>query len=370
MSSNSPVPAFVIAYSDSDFTNPHEVVLPDEPHDCRGDFTHMGAKYWGLETSRHRATTINADAGLLEYNHEAHNSITIKLKERTAVSKVTVSTKWFTGNQARAISVVFRDELTGKEAEMLTRVPLRPDAEHKFEIAATVATECHVKIYYEGGLSRINFFGEPAAEQLPDRPNLLEHATLSHISNEHYGHPRMAVKGTRVEMHMKGWESARTGFGEQVLFALRRPTTVEEIVVDTYLHRLNSPLSCHIFGLTQAVVETAVLDDLMRQRPRWKVRFRDGTEVLPNDFQAYMLEQKYLSEPVPNATRFQIMLDAADDSPWTPVLPFAPLRADTWHRFTQFADRGPFIHLLYLHYPNGGIHGLKLFGNEYVTMEA
>lgn len=365
MSSNLPVPAFVIAYSDSDFTNPHEVVLPNEPEECTGHFTHMGAKYWGLETGRHKTTTVKADENLLEYNHLAHNWITIQLKERTAVSKISVSTKWFTGNQVRAISVIFKDELTGREGEVLTRTQLEPDADHEFEIAPTLATECHVEIYYEGGLSRINFFGEPAADQLPDRPNLLEKATISHVSNEHYGHPSRAVKGERVEMRMIGWESARTGFGEQALFTFNRPTTIDEIVVDTYMHRLNPPLTCHIFGLTESILEKMSLERLMTQVPRWKVKFSDGKEVIPDNFQEYMLEQKYLAESTDSTARFQIMLDVAEDSPWTTVLPFEPLRADTWHRFTEFENNGPLTHLLYIHYPNGGVHGLKLFGTEY-----
>ena len=365
MSANLPVPASVIAYSDSAFTNPHEVVLPDEPKECTGDYTHMGAKYWGLETGRHMATTVKADENLLEYNHLAHNWITIQLKERTAVSRVSVSTKWFTGNQVRAISIVLKDELTGQEREVLTRVQLKPDAEHEFEFAPTLATECHVEIYYEGGLSRINFFGERAVEQLPHRPNLFEKATISHVSNEHYGNPRMAVQGSRVEMRMIGWESARTGFGEQALFALDRPTVVEEIVVDTYMHRLNPPLTCHIFGLTESILDKMSLERLMTQTPRWKVKFSDGKEVVPNNFQEYMVEQKYLAELASDTTCFQIMLDVAEDSPWSAVLPFERLRADTWHRFTEFKNNGPFTHLLYIHYPNGGVHGLKLFGTEY-----
>ncbi len=362
MSTSQPVPAFVIAYSDSDFTNPHEIVLPDDPQDCKGNFTHMGAKYWGLETGRHCATTINANATAFDYHHQAHNWLTIQLKIRTSVTQVKISTKWFTGNQARAITAVFKDALTGQEYERLTRVPLEPDAEHTFAIPPTLATECHFKIYYEGGIARINFFGEPAAEQLPIRPNLLETATQSHVSNDHYGNPDMAVKGCRAEMHMVGWESARTGFGERVLFTLNKPTHVTELVVDTYMHRLNPPLSCHIFGLHAPDADP---DALMQQRPRWMLKFRDGSTVIPTDFQAYMLAQRYLEEPVADTHNFQIMLTHPENSPWLPVLPFAPLQADTWHRFTQFENQGPFTHLLYIHYPNGGIHGLKLFGTEH-----
>jgi allantoicase len=130
------------------------------------------------------------------------------------------------------------------------------------------------------------------------------------------------------------------------------------------LHRLNPPLTCHIFGLTEAVSKNANIDELMAQAPRWKIRFSGGEEVIPADFQQYMLEQNYLNEAVADVTRFQIMLDLAEDSPWSAVVPFGPLAADKWHRFTQFENNGPFTHLLYTHYPNGGVHALKLFGIE------
>ncbi|MGK0343855.1 MAG: allantoicase, partial [Candidatus Azotimanducaceae bacterium] len=52
--------AFLINYTDSSFTNPHEVVLPDEPQECTGNFTHMGAKYWGFESERHCAISTRA----------------------------------------------------------------------------------------------------------------------------------------------------------------------------------------------------------------------------------------------------------------------------------------------------------------------
>ena len=116
--------------------------------------------------------------------------------------------------------------------QVLKRTALQPDSEHEFVITPTVATEARLELYYEGGLSRVLFFGELAAEQLPERPNLLQSATISHVSNEHYGKPEMAVHGERQVMHMSGWESARTGFGERALFSLadripaRRPWSI------------------------------------------------------------------------------------------------------------------------------------------------
>jgi allantoicase len=350
------IPAFLIAYSDSGFTNPHEVVLPDEPKDCTRDFTHIGKKYWGFETGRHKATTMFADEQAFAYDHDTHNWLRIGLKERSEISKITISTKWYTGNQVRAVSVYLIDELSGQEKQILDRAPLKPDAEHEFPVSPTLATECRVDCYYEGGISRINLFGERAREQLPNRVNLLEGAAISHISNDHYGNPAMAVKGERKEMHMVGWESARTGFGERAVFHLKAPAEIGEIVVDTYLHRLNPPLSCHVFALHEK--DGRKIDDLMKQAPRWKLTFNNGKEAIPDDFQTYMLEQQYLKE---KQKSFKIKLHIPANCPWQPLLPFAPLTADTFHRFRALEPRGKATHVLYMHYPNGGVHGLKMY---------
>ncbi len=353
------IPAFIIAYSNSDFTNPHEMVLMDEPKDCTSDYTHMGVKYTGLETCRHLNTHVNEKKHCLEYHHKEHNWVSIGFKQRATILEIQISTKYFTGNQVRAISVVLKDELTNIKTRVLDKMQLQPDRDHSFPITPTIATEASLELYYEGGITRINFLGDLAQQQLPSKENILHKAQISHVSNEHYGHPKTVVFADRKEMYMVGWESARTGFGEQVLFHLEKPTMVKEIVVDTYLHRLNSPLSCHIFGLNNE--KNTDIDQLMAQKPRWIVVFEDGRQVIPENFQAYMLAQQYLEEAVENPFDFVIKLHVEDNSPWKPILPFAALKADTYHRFLTFENEGVFTHLLYMHYPNGGIHALKVF---------
>ena len=352
------IPAFVLSYSNSDFTNPHEVVWPEEPADCTGDFTHMGAKYTGIETKRHVATKIEGNR--LMYEHECCNWLKIGLKERAEISEIKISTKWFTGNQVRAISIILKDEMTGNETPALSMVTLEPDHDHLFSLSPTLATEALVNIYHEGGISRIHFHGEKSKEQLPVRENLLDTAHVSNVSNEHYGNPKMAIAGTRKENHMVGWESARTGYGEQAIFSLSDPSIIEEIVVDTYLHRLNPPLSCHIFGLNVQV--SGELENQLAFLPKWGLRFLEGKEVVPKHFQQYMLEQRFLQENVSTPGKFEIFLQIPDGSSWQKVIPFEALYPDTYHRFSNFANSGPFTHLLYMHYPNGGIHGLKVFG--------
>ncbi len=352
------LPSYIIAYSDSAFTNPHEMVLPNEPKDYTANFTHMGVAYWGLETRRHMATSIDVQSKKIFYQHKAHHWVNIGFERRALIDNVKVSTKWFTGNQIRAISVVLIDEYTNEEKQVLSRVNLAPDKEHEFSFAPTNATKAHIKLYYEGGISRINFFGSFTEKQLPERVNLLEKATISHVSNEHYGNPSMAVKGSRKEMHMVGWESARTGFGEQAVFHLESATKVEEVIVDTYLHRLNPPLTCHIFGLLSS--NENELKTALAKLPKWVLKFEDGTIVNPPNFQEYMLNQEYLKEAVPDATAFEILLQLPDQTKWQPVLPFESLKPDTYHSFSTLENHGPFSHLLYIHYPNGGIHGLKV----------
>lgn len=363
-----PADAFLIEYSDSSFTNPHEVVLPDDPKDCRGQFTHMGAKYWGCESKRHKATQTRADEEAFAYDHDAHNWMLIGLKQRTEIDTVTVSTKWYTGNQVRAVSIIVKDALTGKETRVLERQPLNPDSEHSFSFPPVTGTECLVECYYEGGISRVNFFGEPAKDQMPAQPNLLEGTKISHVSNIHYGQPDKAVAGVRKEMHMIGWESARTGFGERALFHLKKPTIVNEVIVDTYLHRLNPPLGCQIFALNEPDADDAKIEELMKQAPRWKLVFSDGKEVIPENFQQYMLNQEYLKEQgIKNPRQFKIKLHMAPNSAWKKLLPFAALSPDTYHRFNKLENAGAVTHILYMHYPNGGIHGLKVHGKEVST---
>ena len=349
----SPLPAFLISYSDSGFTNPHEVVLPDAPKDCRGDFTHMGAKYWGIESARHKATTVLEKEQALAFDHNACNWFLIGLHDRAEVDKLTISTKWYTGNQVRAVSVYLRDEVTRKNTQVLNRAALAPDQEHSFAFAPTIATECLVECYYEGGISRVNLFGKTLEPKTPPRVNLLEGAAISHVSNAHYGDPARAVAGNRKEMYMFGWESARTGFGEQALFHLKKPAVLDEVVVDTYMHRLNSPLTCHVFGINSFKEED------MKLAPRWKLILANGKEIIPDNFQTFMLEQKYLPEK-----NFKIKLHVPDGSPWKALLPFAALTPDTFHRFRHLEKAGPVTHVLYMHYPNGGVHGLRVFGVE------
>lgn len=348
----SPLHAFLVRYTDSGFTDPHEVARPDEPEDRRGQYTHIGARYWGFETARHRGHRVEGEA--IRYDEDAHHELVLRLRAPARVQAIAVSTAWFTGNQVRAVALDLREE-DGPWREVLARTPLAPDREHRFEVTPSAAIECRVRCYQEGGIARVLLFGETDPAAPAPRPNLLTDARISHVSNAHYGDPAMAVRGVRSEHHMIGWESARTGFGEQALFSLAAPARCDVLVVDTYLHRLNPPLSCHLFGLEPGVDVAAA----MLEAPRWTVHFDDGERLAPEDFGDWMRERRW--RETGRRGNFSVRLEPRPGSPFVPLLPFAALEADAWHRL-PLASAPALEHLLFLSYPNGGIHGLAVEG--------
>ena len=98
------LPIFLIDYSESDFTNPHEVVRSATPENRKGNFSHMGAEFWGFESARHKTTALNKESDGFCYDNDAHEWINIGLKARSEVSTITISTKWYIGNAVPEVS--------------------------------------------------------------------------------------------------------------------------------------------------------------------------------------------------------------------------------------------------------------------------
>jgi len=253
------------------------------------------------------------------------------------------------------VSIELIDRQSSKNRLVLSRVTLEPDAEQELSIEPMVATDCFVKFYHEGGIARVNLFGIPG-KSLYDRHNLLSDATISHTSNDHYGKPEDAVRGVRDVNKMIGWESARSGFGESTIFTLPQCAVIDTVIVDTYLHRFNSPLSCHVFA---ANLNPEKLEHALQSLPHWKLVFPDASEEIPDNFQRYMLERKFAQKH----SHFDIKLHHPPDSCWRPLISFAELYPDTWHEFDELESIGEVNVIYYMHYPNGGIHGLKMFGD-------
>ena len=147
---------FLISYSDSSFTNPHEVALPQQPENRAGQFTHMGAQYWGFETKRHDAWTLHPDGETLTFSPTAQHELVLGLKQPAIVDQIDISTHWFTGNQVPAVSI---ELIRGDQAvTVVDRHRLEPDAEVTLRCKPTEADKCRVLCHQEGGISRISLF--------------------------------------------------------------------------------------------------------------------------------------------------------------------------------------------------------------------
>ncbi len=100
----------------------------------------------------------------------------------------------------------------------------------------------------------------------------------------------------------------------------------------------------------------------MSTPPKWAVTKPDGETLVPDNFQKYMQLHREGTDHHEQSKALVIRLKAGSPI-WKPLLPFKALRPDTYHTFTELDYLGPIAHLLFMHYPNGGIHWLKAFGH-------
>lgn len=351
--------AFVIAYSDSSFSNPHSIVTDSDPVFDSDAFTFVGKEMDGLESRRHRAFSIAPEKAEIIFNPDAANFIRLGLIQKSRLSKVVISTKWFTGNQVPRVSLELLDSTTGAAVFQINDLELSPDSERTIEVNGVETDECLIRCFYDGGISRVRFYGA-AIEAPAPRKNILEDAAIIFVSNEHYGKPSQAVSGRRLEHHMVGWESARTGLGESALFELKAPLRVSELEVDTYKHVFNAPLCCALYG--GSFVDGIRATEIMKQAPRWRAEFENGAYAEPTDLRSYIYGGEYKKDPNYRGGGLSFKLSSPKDSSFRPLLPFGQLSPDALHRF-KLAHKDPVTHILFMHFPNGGIHGLRIFSS-------
>lgn len=351
--------AYVIAYSDSAFSDPHQIVSHAPPKFDPDAFTFVGKEMDGLESRRHRAFSLDGAAKSITFDPEAHNSIRLGLAKKSRLNKIVISTKWFTGNQVPRVSLELIDSATGKTTGEIPSVALAPDSETEIPIDGVQADECLIRCFYDGGISRVHFYGAPLADQ-PLRMNLLKDADVLYVSNEHYGKPGQALTGSRAENHMLGWESARTGLGESVLFELKDPGTPSELEVDTYRHVFNSPLCCALYGGTFPKGTGA--SEIMSHAPKWEAIFKNGASVRPENLKDWAARAEYRQNPNYLGLPITFRLCSESTSRLKPILEFGALKPDTLNKFNRLVSSGAHTHLLFQHFPNGGIHALRVFG--------
>jgi len=131
-----------LASSDEFFSQPLNLLMPDPP-------TNMGD---GWETRRRRGP--------------GHDWVVIRLGHRGVPSALELDTTHFKGNFPDGASLEGCDGAPGPAVvwrELLSRTALRPDARHRFDLAAAAPiTHVRLNIYPDGGVARLRLFGKPA----------------------------------------------------------------------------------------------------------------------------------------------------------------------------------------------------------------
>jgi allantoicase len=286
-----------------------------------GKYTARGKWMDGWETRRRRTP--------------GHDWCVLRLGMPGVVRGVVVDTNHFIGNFPESCSLeacahsgsVSRATLLGPKAgwtEILPVSKLKGGLENPFPIASKGAfTHLRLNIYPDGGVARLRVHGEVAVDwpalaragRLLDLAAIQNGALVLSASDMHFGaKDNLIMPGRSVNMG-DGWETRRRrGPGHDwLILRLFGPGTIERIEIDTNHFKGNYP-------------DTASLE---------------GCRTIE--------------------TRLPAL--ASDAAGWQEVLPRTKLRPHHRHFLARgLGARGPFTHLRFRIYPDGGVSRLRVHG--------
>jgi allantoicase len=241
------------------------------------------------------------------------------------VRGVVVDTTFFTGNYPPSASVegCGVDGYPGPAEldpagwlPLVPRSPLRGDDRNLFPVEVPYRlTHVRLRIYPDGGVSRLRVHGEPVADPRFLRGNRIDLAALEHggsvtaCSNMFYGAPTNLLRPGLARVMGDGWETARRrdSGNDWVVVRLAAAGRVHVAELDTSHFKGNAPAEAALRGVDARVA------------------------------------------------------DPAEPQEWFEVLPRTRLQPDTRHRFLVPAGR-PATHVRLDVYPDGGLARLRLYG--------
>eukprot|EP01127_Copromyxa_protea_P010947 TRINITY_DN271_c0_g2_i1.p1 TRINITY_DN271_c0_g2~~TRINITY_DN271_c0_g2_i1.p1 ORF type:complete len:348 (-),score=49.32 TRINITY_DN271_c0_g2_i1:191-1234(-) len=338
------LPLTLVSYTDSAFTNAHDLVSPDPVEDGRGTFSHVGVRMQGLESQRHlnfRVDDRKEEGTFFTRDRKIVNRVEIVVGKvgdattpnRAIVTGLELDTAFFTRNNVSTIyKITFIDELTSACSVVVSGMKLKGDTSHHVDLDNVPVTRIIITMA-EGGLTRFKLFGTAAPEQLPAKESLLVGATVFGNPDASYGLPSMVLRESREGRVMAGWETCRHSFRQRLGFALpqetsRAPTKIE---IDTYMHCLNPFKAVTILTCNQP---GASVDALEASVPAWKVVVKDAGGVEHTEIVADSNIEAYLGDLDDKDAEFRYTLDVANSSTWKVLLPTKSLTRDTLHEFS------------------------------------
>jgi allantoicase len=307
-----------LAANDEFFAPKERLLLPGRGLFIPDKYTARGKWMDGWETRRRRTP--------------GHDWCVVRLGMAGQIRGVDVDTNHFVGNfpEQASIEACFRPESVGTRAllgpgtswqEILALSPLRGGSVNTFAIEAPdVFTHVRLNIYPDGGVARLRVYGEVDPSSVLGTKRTLDLASIRNgglvlgASDMHFGsRDNLIMPGRAVNMG-DGWETRRRrGPGHDwLILKLAALGVIERIVVDTHHFKGNFPESCTLEG---CLAEGASLDQLTSGATEW-VEFLPRTRLSPH----------------------------------------------RRHRLRPGKAAGPFSHVRFGIYPDGGVSRLRLHG--------
>jgi allantoicase len=306
----------VLEANDEFFAPKENLLKPGRGVFIPGKFTSRGKWMDGWETRRRRTP--------------GHDWCVVRLGMPGTIHGVDIDTNHFIGNFPETASLEAcrhpgkAERLSPRTewVEILPISPLRGGSQNLFPVSSDrVFTHVRLNIYPDGGVARFRVYGEVrvdaaalARARAPvDLAAIRNGGLVLAASDMHFGARDNLIMPGRSANMGDGWETKRRrGPGHDwLILRLGAPAALERIEVDTNHFKGNYPESCSIEGCR-----------------------------------------------APAASLAQLQTEAVG---WRELLPRTKLRAHHRHFFRP-TDPGPFTHVRFRIFPDGGVSRLRLHG--------
>ena len=347
------VPLVLMEYSESSFTDPHTVVLFDEPRFDEDEYSHIGKMYEGVEPHRmggHRVTQSSSKNCIHHYNPNHRDFFIVQLHKRTLLQTLCISTRFFSGNPACGLVITIVDDLNKKE-QKIELSALSPNQEHWLSNLSIYATRMILR-FRAGGITRIWAYGIQAQHQPKTLSWLSKNSEVIFDEDDFFGGPNFALSqnADRSNKHMLGWETSRSAMGLKAVFPIQRGT-VHEVIIDTYRHVNNYLRSAWVFGACFPEGATLKKEDC----PLWHIKSSMGTTATTHDLQSFFEQDKKEQD----LQTYEI--EAKGNDIWTLETTFH-LSQDAIHIQSDLCFEATHICIMLL--PHGGLHAIRVMGIE------
>lgn len=344
----------LLEYSESSFTDPHTVVSLEAPLFDEEAYSHIGKIYEGVEPYRmgghgvvQSASNPEEFSHQFDPNHREH--LVVQLENRTELTTLCVSTRFFAGNPASDVRVTLIDDLL-KEERVLPIPHLNPDSEHWFGDIDFTATRL-IFHFKAGGITRVWAFGTKAEVQPAQLTWLSKNSKVLFKEDDFFGGPDFALsdRADRSTQHMLGWETSRSAMGLQAVFPIIEGS-VNEIIIDTYRHVNNYLRSAWVFSASLPEHYTLNREDC----PLWHVTSSEGQQFSTDDLRSFFNERHSGKSLVPTYS-----ISALPNEIWN-LEATLKLNQDAMQIESDLNFNATHICIMLL--PHGGLHAIKIMG--------